>query len=276
MRNYTWNGEFNINFVAGDKDVSLVSYNPKDREILVLKIPQETYIDLPNDFGKWQLRSIYELGEGSEIGGRALLKSALSSFLGLPIDAYVSENIQELFRQNFFSGLSDLPKLQTDLTFGELLNLKVSFLKVRFDKLREIDLKELQVLEKQKLADGTEVYVVDPIRLDSIMLKFVDPKIVEEHASIAIFNGAGRPLLAQRAKRMITNLGGNVIVTQNAPTIVTKSYVEGEDSKTVQRLRQIFDLGCSKDPNCGKIPKEDLGLASQRSQIILVLGQDFP
>lgn len=276
IRAYTWGGEFNINFIVGTKDVSLVSYKPQDKEILILKIPEQTYIELPNEFGKWQLRSIYELGQASKVGGQTLLKLSLSSFLGLPIDAYASEALQDLFRKNFFSGASDLPKLQTDLTFGELLNLKLSFLKIRFDKVKEVDLKELQVLEKQALADGTEVYGADPIRLDSVMQEFSDPLIVSEHASVAIFNATNRPLLAQKAKRLITNLGGNVIVTQNAPKTVSKSYVEGPDLKTTKRLSQIFDLGCGKDPNCVKIPKEDLGLASLRAQIILVLGEDFP
>ena len=275
VRTYAWDKDFNLNLIVGTKDVSLITYKPKEKEILVLKIPQETYIDLPNDFGKWQLRSVYELGENTNIGGQALLKSSLSSFLGLPVDAFSSENLQDLFRQNFFSGLSDLPKLQTDLTYGTLLTLKRSFMKVRFDHVKEIDLRDLDVLDRQNLADGTEVFIADPIRLDSVMAQFSDPSIALEHASIAIFNATDRPLLAQKAKRLVTNLGGNVIVTQNGPK-APKSYVEGPDLKTTKRLSQIFDLGCSKDPNCVKIPKEELGLASLRAQIIVVLGQDFP
>ena len=282
-KKYTWDRNFNVNFLVGTKNISLVTYKPEEKQILVLKIPDETYIDLSDDFGKWQLRSIYELGEGSEIGGEALLKRSLSYFLGLPIDGYSSENLSDLYRKNFFSGITDLPNLKTDFTPWELLHLKLSFLKVRFDKIKEINLEDLIVLDKQKLADGTDVFIADPIRLDSIMQEFSDTKIFEEHASVAIFNATNRPNLAQKVKRMITNLGGNVIVTQNAPWSVAKSYidpgstgVEGEDLKTKKRLEQIFDLGCSKDPNCAKIPKEDLGLASQRSQIIVVLGEDFP
>lgn len=282
-KNYKWNGEFNLNFVTGTEDISIVSYKPQDKEILVLKIPSETYLDASSDFGKWQLRSIYALGESSKIGGQALLKKSLSNFLGLPIDGYASVDLVSLFRQNLFSGFADLPKIKTDFTLGELLSLKRGLMSIRYDKIKQIDLSERLVLEKAKLADGTEVYIADPTRLDSVMVEFADPKITDEHASIAIFNATDRPNLAQRAKRIITNLGGNVIALQNAPTTLAKSYVEvgstgveGEDSKTLIRLKQIFDLACGNDQNCAKIPKMDLGLASARAQIIVVLGEDFP
>ncbi len=186
------------------------------------------------------------------------------------------------FRGNLFSGMKILPELHSDLTGFELVRLKLGLLQVRFDRINQIDLEKLSVLEKQKLADGSEVFIVDPIRLDSVMSDLEDPKIKSENLSVAIFNATEYPLLAAKTKRLITNMGGNVIVTQNAPRKVEKSYVdfgstvvEGEKSKTLDRLKQIFDLGCSKDPKCDKISVADLGLAASRAQIIVILGEDF-
>ncbi len=268
--NYTWNGEFNLTLVFR-KPLSISSYNPKEKKVTILTIPDATLIDVPFGFGLWQARSIYNLG------GDKLLKTSLSKFFGIHIDALASEDLVDLFRRNLFSGISSLPYLDSDLTPLELVRLKISLIGVRFDKVKRIDLMDLMVLEKQKLLDGTEVFVADPIRLDSILSDFVDFEIKKEHLSVAVFNATDKPLLAKDAKRLIENLGGNVIVTQNAPRILEKSYVEGLDSKTLKRLIQIFDQGCyGLKAKCDKIARADLGVVESRAQIIVVLGQDFP
>lgn len=265
-KNYTWNGEFNLNIVAGTNPISLISYSPEEKKVTILTIPDNTLIDVPGGFGRWQARAIYELG------GESLVKTSISQFLGIPVDGFSSENLVDHFRGNLVSGIEILSKLKTDFTPLELIRLKASLLGVRFDKIHQVNLEKHSILEREKLADGTEIFIADPIRLDSIMVDLADPKIKREHLSIAVFNATDKPLLAASAKRLITNMGGNVIVTQNAPSKVSKTYVEGENSKTLDRLTQIFD-SCGK--MCDKIPKEDLGVSAARAQIILVLGQDL-
>ena len=125
------------------------------------------------------------------------------------------------------------------------------------------------------MADAEQVFIFDPVKLDSALQEFADERILKEHLSISIFNATDKPLLAQKAKRIITNLGGNVIATANSQEKLTRSYVAGEESKTFQRMLQIFDSGCSDDPKCDKINTVDLGLASVRSQVTLVLGEDY-
>lgn len=267
-KHYFWNGEFNLNMVFMDEGIRLVSYSPKERKVTKIKIPDETLIDVGGEFGKWQVRAIYGLGGGP------LLKQSISNFFGVPVDAYFSSDLVNYFRKNIFSGIL-MSNVRGDFTPLELLRLKISLLSVRFDKIRELNLEDLQVLEKTKLADGGEVFVADPGVLDSLLSDFSDPEIFEEHLSVAVFNATDVPLLAQRAARIITNLGGSVIAQDNAPYTVEKSYVLGQDSKTRKRLTQIFDLGCSAEPKCDKIPQEDLGLVAARARIIVVLGQDF-
>lgn len=271
---YTWNGEFNLNLIFTTKPLNLFSYNAKEKKATILTIPDETYIDVARGFGKWQVRSIIDLGKTSNISGNTLLKESLSSFFGIPIDGFSSINLVDSFRGNIFSGISVLPKMETDLTLLELARLKIGLLQVRFDKIEQIDLLDLGILERQKLADSTQVLVGDPAKLDSILTDFADGQIRGEHLSISIFNATNKPLLAQKAKRLITNLGGNVIALQNAPRSIKKGYVEGDKSQTLERLSQIFSPNC--ESKCDRIPKEDLGAVVGRAQIIVVLGEDFP
>lgn len=271
-KNYLWDRQFNINLVVKNESVSVLLFNPIKKEATIIKIPDNTFLDVPQGLGWWQLRSIYDLG------GDKLLKNSLSSFLGIPIDGFIkltgyleqkrTEDLISEIRQNPLNTIRLLSSIQTDLTLWELLNLNLSLAQIRFDKVKTLDLVKLRVLDEQKLADGTWVFTADPARLDSILSDAVDNKLREEHLSIAVFNATDHPQLAQKVKRLISNLGGNVIQISNAPKKSDKSYLFGEKSQTLKRLTQIFDLG-------DKINLKDLDEISSRAQINLILGEDF-
>lgn len=291
-KNYLWNGQFNINLVVLTNSVSLVTFNPKEEIITILNLPPQTYLEVPGGFGHWQLRAIFNLGKSEKKGGGKLVKETLSQFLGIHLDGFLAlgesgenltyqksaKEIIDVLRANPISGITLLSDLKTDLTLWELVKLKWAFWQVRFDKVKSIDILDFGVLDKETLADGTSVYTTDPVKLDSILTYFTDPSLREESLSIAVFNATDYPQLAQRSKRIITNLGGRVIALANAEGKegkIKRTYIVGPNSKTKTRLLQIFDLGCSEDPKCDKIVPQDLGLASMRSQISLILGEDF-
>lgn len=274
VRNYLWNGEFNINVLIRSDHISLLSYNPKQAKLTLVNIPDETFLEVPYGFGLWQLRAVYELGQSQKkIGGDKLLQDTVSNLLAVPIDGFLdlsslqpqksAASILNTLRKNPFSGLELLQALKTDLTVWELIRLKVSLGGVRFDKVSELRLDE--VLDKTNLPDGTPVLTADPVKLDGVLSKLADPTIVSEHKSIAVFNATNRPLLAQKAARLITNLGGNVIITNNAPEPLKKTTISGEKSATLERLRQIF---LSDD----KISNKE---GSSRAQINVTIGEDF-
>lgn len=284
-RNFLWDGTYNLNLVVKARDISLVSYNPNEKKLTILTLPDSTYLDVPYGLGKWQLRSISALGETEGKRGGSFLKESLSLFFGLPVDGFLelqgdlshkdTFELMEAFRQNPFRLIQFLKNAKSDLTLWEILNFQLHLLSVRFDKVKWIDLVQLNLLQAEKLADSEQVFVSDPVRLDSVLQEFTDTHILREHLSVSIFNATKEPQLAQKAKRIITNMGGNVIVIANSQKGVKRSYVQGSESKTFKRLLQIFDTGCSLDPKCDKVDPQSLGLASIRAQISLVLGEDY-
>ncbi|MDD5416044.1 MAG: LytR C-terminal domain-containing protein [Candidatus Daviesbacteria bacterium] len=276
QRNYVWNGEFNINLLVRTSHIALFSYNPKEEKITIIKAPDELFLDVPFGFGLWQLRAVYELGQTQKgMGGDRLLKDTLTSFFAVPIDGFLdfsslqpsksASEIVEILKKNPFSGLNLLSSLKTDLTIWELLRLKVSLSRVRFDKVKELDLVDLGVLERENLPDGTGVLITDPIKLDSVLSDFVDPAIVSEHKTIAVFNATDKVQLAGKWARLITNLGGNVIIMNNARERLKKTTAQGEESLTLKRIRQVFcdTIGSSED------------VTSSRAQINLFIGEDY-
>jgi len=273
---YIWNGQFNINLLVRNPHISLLSYNPKEEKIIILNIPDELFLDVPFGFGKWQLRAVYELGQTQKgMGGDRLLKDTLTSFFAVPIDGFLdfsslqpsksTSEIVEILRSNPFSGLNLLSFLKTDLTVWELLRLRLSLSSVRFDKVKELDLLGLGILERENLSDGTQVLITDSIKLDSVLSGLADPAIVSEHKTIAVFNATDKVQLAGKWARLITNLGGNVIIINNAKERLKKTAVWGEESLTLKRIRQIF---------CDTINSPE-DVTSSRAQINLFIGEDY-
>ncbi len=270
-RKYIWNKEFNINLLVRTDSISLLSYNPKEEKVIIVNIPDETFLEVPYGFGQWQLRAVYGLG------GDQLLKDTLTQFLAVPVDGFLDLNgseslkstvqLVETLRKNPVSGFSLLSDLKTDLTVWELLQLKLSIMKVRFDKVKELDFNKLSLLNQENLPDGTPVLTADPVKLDSVLSVLADPAIAAEHKTIAVFNATERPQFANQWARLITNLGGNVIILANTPQTLKNTRVVGEKSLTLQRLRQVFGID-------GKINPPDNDVSS-RAQINVMLGEDY-
>lgn len=278
-RSYIWNGKFNINLLIRTNSVSLLSYSPREGRVVIISIPDETFLEVPSGLGLWQLRAVSGLGQAQKgMEGNKLLVDTLASFFAVPIDGFLdlsglksqktAAEVVDTLRKNPFSGFSLLAPLKTNLTPWELVKLKVGMLSVRFDKVKQLDLVKLNVLDKATLPDGTPILTADPVKLDSVLDDLADPAIIAEHKTIAVLNATDRPQLALKWARMITNLGGNVIITANAGQRLKKVAIGGEESLTLTRLRQIFGLS-------DKISQSDGDLVPSRAQINLLLGDDL-
>lgn len=266
QKSYSWDGQFNLNVAVKGKSISLINLNPSQKRVTVIAIPDSTYVDVPGGFGKWQIRSVYDLGQGS------LLERTLTSFFGVPVEGFIQlkggpEDYVDWIRRSPLNIFLSLKNIVSDLTPLELMQLNFRLFQVRFDKVNSINLEALSALDKSNLADQTEVLIGDPVRLDSVLASLADETIKTEHKTVAVFNATERPLIAQKAARMITNLGGNVIQTTNASIKSDKTFIWGEESATLQRLRQIFSC-------CDKIEPQLEGISS-RAQINVILGEDF-
>ena len=276
-RTYSWDSDFNLNLVLTTKPISVLSYNPVENKISVLEIPDAAYIEVPGGYGSWKLGVVYKLGEAPDKAvGAKLLRDSLESFLALPIDGVIrisgqwssSEWVSNL-RGNPWDALAMLSNSRTDLSPIELTRFVMGVRGVRFDKVTTYNLEELGLLTSEKLADGEDILVSDPAKIDALLTRhFTDTKVLGEGATIAVLNSTNQPGLAAKTAQMITHLGGNVIIQSSFEKVLEKSVVTG-DSKypyTTRRLQQIFGRGTL----------ESLGRPAQeisRASVNLVLGQ---
>lgn len=246
QRQIHWEGDYTLNLVLYTNSLAILSFDPDQDKVTLVNIPEsliaKSYLDVSG------------------------LKDSLTSYLGVPIDGYIQittnfsknepfEIIQKL-KQNPINWFLNLKAVKSDLTPKELLSLALTLTKVRIDKLSEVSL-------------GADA--------DSTVYKYLsDNRLKNDQATIAVFNGTDTPGLAQKAARIISNLGGNVIIISSVKSSnLQKSFVLVKDnapSYSSKRLKEIFSPECIHS-KCAIL--EDNDIIGSRAQINIVLGQDF-
>jgi len=304
VRGYSWDTTSNLNLVIKAKTISVLSFNPISRQVLIINLPDALYLILPGGFGNWQLSSVYGLGQAEKDKmGAKLLKRSLANFLGIPIDGLVefsgvngqkdAYQLITILKDGIFAYAKLLPNIKTDLSSREMLTFVWGLSKVRFDKINQLDLTSSGVLDKSQLPDGTQIYTSDPDRVDSISIKLSEERIVAEKVSVAVLNGTKTPGLAQKGARVITNLGGNVIISANASQSRDKSAIFissqlGLNKLTLKRLSEVFASDCPSNLKCDIMVCEmakkyspndacytdDPQISDSRADINIVLGED--
>lgn len=272
-----WDGKGVINTaILADKNY-ILSFNPFQKSLLVLKIPDETYLSVPFNFGKWSLGSVYKLGQSEPTPiGASLYKKTLEENFGIAINSYIiDQNNNNFFekklanlRQNPLENISFLGQIKTDLTPIEYWKLFWSLRGVRFDKVKILDLGDSDLVSWVTLRDGSRVISIDQDELDDYIQKyFADSKIKDEGLSIGIYNTTDHPGLAEKAARVIENMGGRVVFTANSKSHLDQGVLLGGKSYTNDILNQIFALK--------KLTALPSGLDSSRADINLFLGEDY-
>lgn len=118
----------------------------------------------------------------------------------------------------------------------------------------------VQTIDLQKIA---------PVKVDlELAGVFKDANIFSEHLTIEVLNASAKPEMANRAARLITNLGGTVIVVANSEKESRECEIKAAKkilkTQTAQRLKKIF--------NCKEIL---LKPGESRADLQLIIGLDY-
>lgn len=282
IKQHQWTEDRTLNLVIKSDRLSILSFNPREKTVTLVKIPDETYLSIPFGFGRWPSSSIYDLGQAEKPPvGAVLIKETISLIFGIPIDGYLilssnsdstrAETVLEKLRTAGFSGLGILKQSKTDLTPLELMRLWWKIKGVRSDKVKILDLGDSQITEWILLADGRRGLTLDQLKLDQyIQGQFEDNKIRDEGLSVGIFNATEHPGLAEKAARVVSNMGGRVIFTSNYKDNLSSNRVFGKKSYTINRLSEIFGPACALPCNNGTLEPD-----FSRADVTVILGEDY-
>lgn len=272
----SWNKKTNLNIaVKTSNNWSVFNLNSNDKTLTVIKIPSQLPVEVPED----------------------PYKAALSfrELLAVPVIRYwvfedqkSPEKLIDGLRSNLPMVLSDIRESKTDLSPKEMFTTIFTIRSLRFDKVKYIDLSQSDVTD-WVVKGGKRVLTIDQGSLDHFLTEYTtDPKLNAERLTIAVINATDHPGLAEKAARLITNIGGRVVLTASSQNKSDKTLVLGKKSITSDTLYSLFNLSCVKSSyifgliqkdNCAKLAStigdtgSDVNLT--RADITVVLGEDY-
>ncbi len=292
QKTYQWDGTGRLNIVVQADNLYLFSFNPGSQSANLLLIPPEMYLNLPLGFGQYQAGSVYQLGQSEQppLGAR-LLKEGMENTLAVPVDNYflVGKNfseepfpkVLEKIRQNPIQAAGLLRGSKTDLSLKEYFLLMLSLRNVREDKISESDISESTVTSWELLPNGSRVLGINKPDLEQFAQgQLEDTALQNEEFSVGVYNATNHPQLAEKAARLVRDMGGRVIFTSNLSSDMKNSVVIGKKSYTSRRLGQIFTPNCpvevsahdSTKPGCQPVGFDQ---SISRADVNLILGEDY-
>lgn len=220
-RGRIWDYPGRLNLLDSN-NLILTSVSDVGAELVEIKLPKEPFVEVPGGYGSYRLKDIKSLGESEGGKSEELLRVTVSSLLGIPVDVEVKS-----------------------LTFWD--KAKTWWLrKSPQRRVKTIDLETLPVFVEEERADGAKIKKIETSKVDFYLTRlFWEKALREESLKIGVFNASTRPGLAQRAARLIENIGGLVVEVANweedgLDQCRIKTDKEHQRSITFLRLRRIF------------------------------------
>jgi hypothetical protein len=177
--------------------------------------------------------------------------SEAGRLLAVPIDGFIASeflNLDQAVRPLFMNATLNYNSLKTDLTIIDIFRIAML--------TRAIPENSITV-KKVRVTAGLEA--------DKIVGRLATDDLIEkDHQTIRIINGTDVFGLGNRLARLITNMGGNVIIVGTSDSPKKSSIISYIDKKTytVERLQKVLGYKAVKE--------ED----SEISDITIVIGDD--
>jgi hypothetical protein len=172
-------------------------------------------------------------------------------FLEIPIDGFISFKSQDLNLNTealFTKALFDFKNVKTNLTIFDLLKLAISAKSIPENSVNTREIGNIKSSDADK--------IVGRMVIDDLMEK--------DYQTIQIINGTQVSGFGSRLARLITNMGGNVILvmTENSPR--KKSVITYIDKRTytVERLQKLLGYDVVKEPS------------NAMSDVTIIIGED--
>jgi len=284
MKNSLWDGKNRFNIVISADPVIISSFEPQDKSLSVLLVPEGTFIQAVHGYGPCRAEGIYRLGELNQKGAY-LLTESLQSYFGLPLEAYllnskVDDNYDYQsvlsFKEFLTKKLGLKIERETNLNTWDLWRLFWFSRQIRPDKIEIIDLAETRATDEISLPDGSLAFKIDSQRLELITNQyFADRKIRDEDLTIAVLNGTKHTGLANKLAFLVKNIGGQVVrVGEIDPSefsddftnlnCVVKTSKKYKSYYTVQKLINTF--------NCQWQENQSI---NERSSLVVIVGEGY-
>lgn len=260
-------GQFDrYNLVLVGKSVSLVSLNPRNLSAVVVTFPDDLYLqNIIHGYGQYPVNKIYRVGELDHRGGETL-EGTIREYVGVPVDGYWFQPLFTGDLKSFFLNPSRLFSGKTDLNILDRLQFVLTLEQIRSDKIAVINIKS--IVSPLVLADGSNAATLDEPTLDNFLSGvFVEDRIRSESLRLEVINSPSYLGLGNRAARILTNIGTNVISVDTSditlPSCQILASPKAAGSQTIRRASAVFSCQIKA------------GNPDDRSDAKIILGADY-
>ena len=251
---WSGNGKLTIAASGKEKEVYLVTFDPSAETVTTVIFPGNTSVNAANNFGTWQLGSIWELGFSEGLEGELLVNTLMKTF-GLPIEAWGESN---------GSLISIIITRKTNLTIKDRAKLLFAYLRIGESGKRTINATETGFLKNVTLPGGVSGYEPKDEVPKSLLRFFSDIQVSQERARVRIVNKSGNGLLNDQVGKVIEVLGTKIVSVDRESSEKFDCQVVTNSAKITQaKLAQLF--------SCKKERAKDLA----EGEIDFVFGEDF-
>lgn len=237
--------------IAGNP-ARVVSWNAAKNQVTILDVPQEVMIDATGGYGSYRLGSLFTLDHLEHKHG-ILYTSSISDAIGLPVSWYIDPGyavgqisgvdvVRSIFSlKNVWRALTH--QMDTSMPIPTWMSFMFAASALSSDSVTVVAAGNAFV--DTILPDTSVVKKLDPSRLDYLIDNaFMDTGLRAEGLTIGVYNTTGVPSVGERAARVMSHLGLQLVSVGNAAKEQTTCTVSGSSqvlsSKTAQFIRDYF------------------------------------
>lgn len=232
--------------VNGEDGSSFVLvFDPKQDQILSIRIPPNTQVEVARRLGIRKIKSVWELGVNEGVGGQ-LLAETVTRYFKFPVTAWSDSKALKLTSNNPFEVFySAFGNYDTNLTFGDRVSLALFAIDVPNTGREEIDLADTAYLKETLLRDGENGYVVTGVQAEKLYSYFADETISNKEIGIGIRNGSTDPFVSKRIGEIVEVLGAKAAAISEGSNSEDDCLVRGNNMEVIRKIADIFS--CTKE-----------------------------
>lgn len=247
--------------------MTMVSWDRSDGRFTILTVPSDIVTEGVSGFGHYTLEALWRLGVIDQKQGGRLVQESLADMVGVPTTWYLgpaSEDLPDISDdplqevRSMFSW-KELPRLvfrayRSNMPVSNYLAFSYALMTTRPDKFEVFTFKPQDIAAPVELPDGTSEYRVDRDRLDHLIGDtFEDAEVRQEGIPVVVLNTTTVPFLGNRAARMLTRLGVNVVMVGNDEPGVDTCEISG----TKQALSSYSSILVSTVLQCTLVERKE-------------------
>jgi len=238
-------------FVVVGSPMTVYSWNPRDRSLLRISIPETVAAEGTHGYGTYSLAAFWRLGQIDKKDGSVLAES-VSEALGIPVTGYIGAKTGVL-TNDIFTFAHSISYLRGVFLTNMSLPAFMHFVwLLRVAKPAHIDDYDFThnpglIADDVVIADGSHQLILNPDRVDARLAHiFEDEAVRRETVTTAVYNTTEMQSLGSRVARLLSTLGVSVVYVGNDTQEVDACVVTGTKDALGKGSAKVIQsvLGC--------------------------------